>query len=658
MFGTFYGQLAATGYTWRDARTAALVLSLLSSTAVCELVRRKRLFLLTAAAFLPLCFAMVLRLRLPFWAPAVVAAGWLGLWCSVSGPAEIRWETVVLAAGAAGILCVLPTLFTGVLWQNASWEFRTHIKDSIEKLRFGEDTLPGGNLVRADRMTSGTEARLELEMEAAAPVYLRGFVGSVLENNQWKPFDADAYEGDFSGMLSWLAKQNFYPGEQYAEYAAAFPEQSSEKLLKVSVKNTGASRRYIYLPATAAESTGDSGRWKQDWSMEASRWFGEKNYGFSYYDTQNNAEVQLPGSWIYDDTLGGSEAARFRQAERVYRSFVYDHYLDLDEEQKAVADLLFFQGGTWEEGSGIYTVTSRIRTVLQILADYKEQPVRVPADREFLGWFLQEGKEGNAAYYASAAVLAYRAAGIPARYAEGYVLTRRQAEKTEGTRVTLSSRNAQAWVEVYVDGMGWRTVEVTPGFYEEVYHADIVVAVPSEEIDNGAGDGSGLVISEEFELSETEGEEQVPSRRKVLPAAPLLLLLPAVLLLWSCGKMVQELYIRYRYAKMTGKEKMYFLYCRIMDMTGKLYQDFNQEQPLKLLSRQGLSFDTALYERTVKRMEGIIYGQMEPAPREIPAAEALVLELRKLLSRKNERGFSHIRKSLVNHMSFLYNEDK
>ena len=239
---------------------------------------------------------MVLRLRLPFWAPAVVAAGWLGLWCSVSGPAEIRWETVVLAAGAAGILCVLPTLFTGVLWQNASWEFRTHIKDSIEKLRFGEDTLPGGNLVRADRMTSGTEARLELEMEAAAPVYLRGFVGSVLENNQWKPFDADAYEGDFSGMLSWLAKQNFYPGEQYAEYAAAFPEQSSEKLLKVSVKNTGASRRYIYLPATAAESTGDSGRWKQDWSMEASRWFGEKNYGFSYYDTQNNAEVQLPGS--------------------------------------------------------------------------------------------------------------------------------------------------------------------------------------------------------------------------------------------------------------------------------------------------------------------------------------------------------------------------
>jgi hypothetical protein len=51
--------------------------------------------------------------------------------------------------------------------------------------------------------------------------------------------------------------------------------------------------------------------------------------------------------------------------------------------------------------------------------------------------------------------------------------------------------------------MGWRTVEVTPGFYEEVYHADIVVAVPSEEIDNGAGDGSGLVISEEFELSET-----------------------------------------------------------------------------------------------------------------------------------------------------------
>ena len=107
---------------------------------------------------------------------------------------------------------------------------------------------------------------------------------------------------------------------------------------------------------------------------------------------------------------------------------MYDNYLKLEEDQKELIDLVFFNGDAWEESNEVYTVTSRIRMVLRILASYEEIPARVPSDRDFLSWFLEEGKEGNSAYYATAAVLAYRAAGIPARYAEGYVLTRREAE--------------------------------------------------------------------------------------------------------------------------------------------------------------------------------------------------------------------------------------
>ena len=52
----------------------------------------------------------------------------------------------------------------------------------------------------------------------------------------------------------------------------------------------------------------------------------------------------------------------------------------------------------------------------------------------------------------------YRALGIPARYVVGYM---GQTEAGEWTEITL--KDAHAWVEVYLDGIGWVQVEVTGG---------------------------------------------------------------------------------------------------------------------------------------------------------------------------------------------------
>ena len=57
---------------------------------------------------------------------------------------------------------------------------------------------------------------------------------------------------------------------------------------------------------------------------------------------------------------------------------------------------------------------------------------------------------------ASAATLLYRALGIPARYVIGYV-----GDTKAGQYVNILAQNAHAWVEVYVDGLGWVNVEVT-----------------------------------------------------------------------------------------------------------------------------------------------------------------------------------------------------
>ena len=59
------------------------------------------------------------------------------------------------------------------------------------------------------------------------------------------------------------------------------------------------------------------------------------------------------------------------------------------------------------------------------------------------------------------------------------------------------------------------------------------------------------------------------------------------------------------------------------DMMEKLYHNFNPGRPLDLQGLGNLPFDQGLYERTVKRMERVVYGEAKPAPGEVPATEAL-----------------------------------
>ena len=83
---------------------------------------------------------------------------------------------------------------------------------------------------------------------------------------------------------------------------------------------------------------------------------------------------------------------------------------------------------------------------------------------------LKEYKSGVYRHYAMAATMLYRALSIPARYTEGVIVN---AEKN--TEVSVNAMMRHAWVEVYVEGIGWQMVEVTGGYGEEP-------AVPDKEI--------------------------------------------------------------------------------------------------------------------------------------------------------------------------------
>lgn len=87
------------------------------------------------------------------------------------------------------------------------------------------------------------------------------------------------------------------------------------------------------------------------------------------------------------------------------------------------------------------------------------------AGQDFVSWFLLEGKEGYCSYFASSMAVLCRIAGIPARYVEGYYV-----KANPGGETIITGENAHAWVEVYLNRLGWiafdptaRTVEYQNG---------------------------------------------------------------------------------------------------------------------------------------------------------------------------------------------------
>ena len=77
-------------------------------------------------------------------------------------------------------------------------------------------------------------------------------------------------------------------------------------------------------------------------------------------------------------------------------------------------------------------------------------------NRDFVSWFLLEERAGYCSYFASAIAVLCRMSGLPARYVEGYYVA-----ASDGGETIVTGRNAHAWVEVYLKGLGWTAFDPT-----------------------------------------------------------------------------------------------------------------------------------------------------------------------------------------------------
>ncbi len=108
--------------------------------------------------------------------------------------------------------------------------------------------------------------------------------------------------------------------------------------------------------------------------------------------------------------------------------------------------------------AGILQIADTIADYVRSSAKYDLNTNRMPTPQpDFALWFLNESQTGYCIHFASAATVLLRAAGIPARYVEGYLV-----DAVAGQPTVVYGKNAHAWVEYYVPELGWVVLEATP----------------------------------------------------------------------------------------------------------------------------------------------------------------------------------------------------
>lgn len=521
-----------------------------------------------------------------------------------------------------------------------SW--KGDVVDSVEKFRYGSDSLPQGKFQKAAMLLEGDEKRLQVRMNKPDALYLRGYVGSDYAYTKWNTLSQAKYQDKNLGMLRWLEKRSFVPVSQYARYNLLTSREmgTAPSYASVTVKNVNAYRKYVYLPDTVFTWSDYGDKVAKDWQVQSNSFFGTSGYSFKMAKNSPMAEEATAAKWLENGTK--KEQKQYRSAEAVYHSFVEENYMQIPKDVENHVERIFFKKGT---GDNFEETTKKIRQVLRDEVNYSEKPEKVPAKQDLTTWFLETSKEGNAVSYATAAVLAYRTAGYPARYVEGYHLSEQEAaqwktkkKKKSDTPLYLTTKNAHAWAEVYIAGMGWLPVEVVPGMYVETYTNQLVAGKSAYQVNSGK-DNKGL-NTDKSGAKEKSGESRKgkeKQQKKPVAASAIVAviecILYACLLLYLMLELQRWCRIRRQNAKiekMTSEELLDFYVMKTEEVfhDQKIEGDYTHPDELWVkVSQKFPEYEQEEYNRVVQMVQKVRFGCMELAPYEKRAMYKYYLHL-------------------------------
>ena len=420
-----------------------LIAGLVMTVAAWTVTRRKRAFLAVIAALLPLASCLVVTDTVPDTLPIfLLMVGLVLLMMSQSTrrQSEVQGNrlTAILAlpvcAAVLGLFLLIPQGDYSAPEQiNSMQEILDWFSQQIpvvDQTTQGELVISIGgnakqevNLTRVGRRIERNTPVMEVTTQYSGTLYLRGR-------------DYDVYTG-----LGWEATQNRVEAG-YGPSSIWFRDQHT-----ASIQILGRRGQY-YLPCYPTQRQTLTGGMVPNPDYI-------KSYTYEFSPLRADWQVL----WN-----------KYQSAPPVtdFAATVDQRYLELPEgtrqrAQEILETILASEESNEELGVGsLPAKASQIEAFVRSSAAYDLDPGRMPGSEEdFALWFLENSDKGYCIHFATAATVLLRAAGIPARYVEGYTV------QTDGTETTIiREKQAHAWVEYYLDNIGWVILDPTPGAAE------------------------------------------------------------------------------------------------------------------------------------------------------------------------------------------------
>lgn len=325
------------------------------------------------------------------------------------------------------------------LYYRVNDEWIPQIRSEIHN--FGKGSADVNGRLKRDRIPEYTGEpvyRVTTDRAPQAAVYLRGFIGKDYAGDEWKAAGDAGFKRFYREQGMELPKS----GRELVNLVYEAFGQSGEGFIRI--EELAGKGSYSLYPYGAEVTQKDRVRWDGSVRRRGS------SYEFPYH---------APDSSFAATGITGESV----ELERNYRSYVYENFLEYPAEQ--LPELTTFLEESGFRQGDLYDSVYDVLTYLQKTATYNLKVESTPHGQDFVEYFLFESHEGYCAHFASAAVLMLRYLGVPARYATGYSVSASEFSGMAGGEymAVVRDRQAHAWAEVYLDGVGWIPVEVTPG---------------------------------------------------------------------------------------------------------------------------------------------------------------------------------------------------
>lgn len=396
---------------------------------------------------------------------------------------------------------------------------------NVSNLYYGTAPLGNGELT-GDKRNVQNDIALEVSMSNPQATYLRGYVGESYTSDRWSALPYATYK-ESRNLMFWLDNEDFNGLGQLGQ-ADSLVNDTNTIDIQIEVKD--ANKKYAYLPYEYSGENESLLNWYDSYITNGN--FGRmKSYEFKAYENAT-------GSWT--DTAGklftssaDEKISEYLKDESWFNEFVYENYTYLSTKEISLMQEYIGDRGDQREGHIEYsTAIKKVRDYLNQNFIYTQDP-GLSQDAVMEDFF--KNKKGYDTHFATAATFMFRYYGIPARYVEGYLVTPEDVKNAgEDGQMSISQQNVHAWVEIYIDGIGFVPIEVSPEYYDVMPQANLDTGFENSIVRSDfvpENSGGGASTNQVLQNNTSQEESSILQVIKIIVLILLIVLLLAILAL-------------------------------------------------------------------------------------------------------------------------------